>query len=145
MTKWKRRIVAGVGVLGLGLCMWILFRPLAGPGMITPRLADFLLLPGPGIEVPGDGLKVAVASFSANRDKADNLAAIDRISRRALHEHADLDLIVFGEAALGLYHDPRSPAAYQRSLAEPVPGPSSQKVSELARELGVYIAYGHLL
>ena len=89
-------------------------------------------------------MAVAVASFTPGREKAANVAVIERITRKAVEEHPDLDLIVFGEASLGLYHDGSHPHAYQARISEPVPGPTSERFSKLARELQIHMAYGFI-
>lgn len=56
--------------------------------------------------------------------------------------HPRVRLVVFGEAALGLYHDATNPVAYQRSVAEPIPGPAIGSVGAIARRSGTAIALG---
>jgi len=85
---------------------------------------------------------VAVVSLRGARDKEDNLARIERIARRARGALPDLRVILFGEASLGLYRDTVRGAAYQRELAEPIPGPSSERIGRLARALGIHVVYG---
>lgn len=135
---------AALAVLIFGATVWVLFRPIGGPDLITPRLIEFLRPPGPALAVETARVSVAVASFTAGREKAANVALMERITREAVEEHPDLDLIVFGEASLGLYHSESNPHAYQVRIAEPIPGPTSEWFSALARELQIYIAYGFI-
>lgn len=51
-------------------------------------------------------------------------------------------LVVFGEAALGLYHDPADPVGYERSVAEPIPGAATDSLGALARRLRLHLAVG---
>src|SRR5690606_36393020 len=75
-------------------------------------------------------------------DKARNLERMERVTKRAKLEHPDLRVMVFGEASLGLYYDPSDPIGHQRRVAEPVPGPASERLGALADSLGIYLAYG---
>jgi beta-ureidopropionase len=75
--------------------------------------------------------QTATSNLDANRDRA--LAAV----RRAATGGASL--VTFAELALTPFY-PQHPAAGDvRALAEPVPGPTSEAFSALARELGVVV------
>ena len=69
-------------------------------------------------------------------DKEANLAKMEDMAKRARAEGARL--IVFPELSLtgyvcrDLYYE----------LAEPVPGPSTERVAEIAREAGLYVVFG---
>jgi len=141
-----RRLLAPLALAAVALAAlgWhALTRQVAPPGMVTPPLIEFF---GHAAPVPekniSPGIRVAVASLRSARDKEDNLARIERIARRAHGTDRKLQVVVFGEASLGLYHDAAGGAAYQWELAEPIPGPSSERIGRLAMELGIYIVYG---
>jgi predicted amidohydrolase len=68
-------------------------------------------------------------------------------------EHPETQLILFGELSLGwFWHGERKGRSYDditaesldyhRRIAEPIPGPTTAFVARLAREHGVYIAFG---
>jgi len=90
---------------------------------------------------------LAAANFTAAPgDKATNLAKIEANIREAAAQ--GVDIIAFPEEALigcggcevcagGAAH-----CDYHHDLAETVPGPSTERIAELARELGVYVAFG---
>ncbi len=77
-------------------------------------------------------------------DKASNLAKIEANVREAAAQ--GVELVVFPEEALvgcGGCDVCASGAAhcdYHDGLAETVPGPSTERIAELARELGIYVA-----
>ncbi len=88
----------------------------------------------------------AVNFASAAGDKAANLAKIEANMREAASQ--GVDIIAFPEEALigcgecaacrsGVDH-----CDYHHDLAESVPGPSSEHIARLARELDIYVAFG---
>jgi predicted amidohydrolase len=83
---------------------------------------------------------------SAQGDKAANLAKIEANVREAAAQ--GVEIVVFPEEALvgcggcdvcttGAPH-----CDYHDELAETVPGPSTERIAELARELDVYVVFG---
>ncbi len=88
----------------------------------------------------------AVNFTPAPGDKASNLAKIEANVREAAAQ--GVELVAFPEAALvgcggcdmcatGAAH-----CDYHDGLAETVPGPSTERIAELARELGIYVVFG---
>ncbi|MEE2663253.1 MAG: carbon-nitrogen hydrolase family protein [Myxococcota bacterium] len=84
--------------------------------------------------------------MSTPGDKADNLAKIEANVREAAAQ--GVDIVAFPEEALigcggcdvcstGAPH-----CEYHDSLAETVPGPSTERIAELARELDLYVVFG---
>lgn len=79
----------------------------------------------------------------------DVAATFDKFSREVRHlaaAYPALDLYVFPElylAALGS-HGEDAPAGYPASVAEPVPGPLTERVAEVARRAGKWIAAGSI-
>ncbi len=88
----------------------------------------------------------AVNFTPAPGDKAANLAKIEANVREAAAQ--GVDIVAFPEEALigcGECAVCRSGAVhcdYHHDLAETVPGPSTERIAELARELGVYAVFG---
>lgn len=79
-------------------------------------------------------LKSKVARTKA--DWEENLAKAIECSKQAAEEGADL--VAFPEMYMTSYV-----AQYEsRYLAEPIPGPTSEKLAEVAKKLGVYIVMG---
>ena len=94
-----------------------------------------------------DTVHVGVANFRPTPgDKAANLAKIEANLREAASQ--GVDIVGFPEEALigcGECKVCRSGAAhcdYHDSLAETVPGPSTERIAELARELDIYAVFG---
>ena len=82
-------------------------------------------------------LRVALAQVEpATGDKPANLAKFEHYLAEAMRQGADL--VVFPELALTGY------ACGDRffDLAEPVPGPSSERLASAAKALGLYIVWG---
>jgi predicted amidohydrolase len=87
-------------------------------------------------------LQVASVAMTCSRDPAANLAAMTAMVDRIIAERPDVDLILFGETILGWYFDATNPEAYQRSVAEALPGASSAAIAALASSRTVWIGYG---
>jgi predicted amidohydrolase len=89
-------------------------------------------------------IKLSVVDFrAAYGDKEANLAKMRRIIERAAETGSDM--IVFPETALiGYDNIPEisKPQKMQTLLAEYIPGPSSEAISKLAVQLGVYVIFG---
>jgi N-carbamoylputrescine amidase len=87
---------------------------------------------------------VAASSLAVTKDKAENL---DRIADRVdeiVAERPSVEIVVFGETITGWYRvgDDAENAAYQRSIAEPIPGPTTDLLGAVARDHGVYLGFG---
>jgi predicted amidohydrolase len=90
---------------------------------------------------------VGVVNFSSIlRDKAATLAKMQAITRDAVRQGCDL--VVFPELALNSWDDcadcrsAGSSCEWHLGQAELVPGPSTDAMASLARELGVYVIFG---
>lgn len=82
-------------------------------------------------------IKLALAQISSKREnKKENLKKIETLTVKAQAQGADL--VVFPELSLTGYvvRD----QIYE--LAETIPGPSTQKIEELAKRTGMYIVFG---
>ena len=88
----------------------------------------------------------AVNFESIPGDKHANLAKIEANMREAAAQ--GIDVLAFPEEALigcggcGVCRSGQPRCAYHEELAETVPGPASEQVAELARELDLYVAFG---
>lgn len=88
---------------------------------------------------------VASASLTVSLDPATNRARIEERVRAIKAARPEVELVLFGETITGWYlrsADPAENEAYQRAVAEPVPGPTTGTVGALAHELGIYVAFG---
>jgi predicted amidohydrolase len=82
-------------------------------------------------------IKLALAQISSRREnKKENLRKIEEFTKKAKEEAADL--VIFPELSLTGYvvHD----QIYE--LAETIPGPSTQRIQELAKKTGIHIIFG---
>ena len=82
-------------------------------------------------------MKLGLIQHHATADLARNLARAEDACRRAAGDGADL--IAFPELAFTLFYPQKPATSDVRSLAEPVPGPTTERFQHLARELGVVI------
>jgi len=92
-------------------------------------------------------VSVACANFQTKwGDKGANLEKIETITREAAKGGSNI--IIFPELALSGYEcdesirQSKKPCFMHRDLAETVPGPSTKKIAEVARDLGVYVIFG---
>jgi predicted amidohydrolase len=82
-------------------------------------------------------IKLALAQISSRREnKRENLRKFEEFTKKAKEEAADL--VIFPELSLTGYvvHD----QIYE--LAETIPGPSTQRIEELAKKTGIHIIFG---
>ena len=87
--------------------------------------------------MPKAEMKIALVQQHATTNLADNLHRAVGATRRAAADGAEL--IAFAELAFMPFYPQRPPAGDVRALAEPVPGPTTDVFSALARELGIVI------
>src|SRR5215207_11030156 len=87
-----------------------------------------------------DGRKIRAAAIqmSSTPDKEENKATAEALSREAVTAGADLVALPELWSCHGLDE-------VYRENAEPVPGPTTQFLGGLARELGVYVLGGSIL
>jgi N-carbamoylputrescine amidase len=85
----------------------------------------------------GESVKIALVQQHATADLADNLRRAATATRRAAADGAAL--VAFAELAFTPFYPQRPPDGDVRALAEPVPGPTTEIFSALARELGIVV------
>src|SRR5262245_57904644 len=84
-------------------------------------------------------MKIALAQQRADTDRAANLArALDAMGRAA---RAGARLIVFPELALERFFPQRPRDEKARDLAEPIPGPTADRVAARAKELSLVTVF----
>jgi predicted amidohydrolase len=121
----------------LGEAVFAQRRPELYPELLTDTFSwnprDFFGLYGHEPWPPGKTSRVSVAQFAPVDDVGRNLGEIAALARKARAEGAEL--VVFPELAVtGL----GAPAA----SAQPIPGPATDSLGKLARELGLYLVCG---
>src|ERR687885_1115509 len=86
----------------------------------------------------GRKLMAAAIQMSSTLEKAENLTAAERLVRGAVAAGAELVALPALWSCHGL-------EKVYRENAEPIPGPTTQFLGALARELGVYVLGGSIL
>lgn len=87
-------------------------------------------------------LKVAAACLECSLDPDTNFSRMVAMIDRIKTDHPDVRLIVFGETVLGWYYKPDEPEAYQRRVAQTVPGPATDSVARICQAYDVYVVFG---
>jgi beta-ureidopropionase len=84
-------------------------------------------------------MRIALAQLSSGPDRDANLArALDAMGEA---KRAGADLIAFPEVVLDRFFPQRRDDASALALAEPVPGPTTGRISDRARELGLVTVF----
>jgi predicted amidohydrolase len=136
---------------GLLSCLGMLMRPLLAFVLLLHGCGDDLAF-GPsdtwGAGVPYDDsqasvrLSVAAVSLLPTRVPEENVAAIESWVDDIVEARPEVRVVAFGETILGHYFDADDPEGYQRSVAEPIPGPATDHLGVVARRHGLYLAFG---
>ncbi|MCW4002505.1 MAG: carbon-nitrogen hydrolase family protein [Candidatus Bathyarchaeota archaeon] len=84
-----------------------------------------------------DKIKIALCQISSKREsKKENISKIENLTRKAKQQGADIaifpELSLTGYVVLDQIYE----------LAEPIPGPSTQRIQALAKETGICIIFG---
>ena len=90
----------------------------------------------------GKHLNVVTVSMSCSADKEANLQKIENTVLSVAKEYPQTELILFGETILGLYIHSRDEEAYQRSVAESIPGPVTDQLGLLTDSLNIFLGFG---
>ncbi len=88
---------------------------------------------------------INVAAVSIQPDKTDKgvtLNSIKTMVEKIKTEHTNIQVIVFGELILEWYWDESAKESYQKSMSEPIPGPSTDFVKLLAQANNVTMVFG---
>ncbi len=87
-------------------------------------------------------LSIASVCLQCSKEKQQNIDKMVNMIHKIMTEKSDTRLIVFGETILGWYLNPDEPEAYQRQMAETIPGATSEKIGVLADSFDIYIVFG---
>jgi predicted amidohydrolase len=87
-------------------------------------------------------LGVATVCLEVASSPADNQAKMLDFVNQIAEVHSDVQLILFGETSLGYYYRPGNANAYQLSVAETIPGPTTNLLSAAAIAHQTYISFG---
>ncbi len=84
-------------------------------------------------------LRIALAQLPATPDREANFAAAEAALREAARRGAGL--VAFPELAIDRFFPQRRGDPAAARLAEPVPGPTTERLARLARELGLVVVW----
>ncbi len=141
--KIKRLILIIAGLLLLGLVIKILFAKPDIPEMETMSLQEWFRAPSPiKAEAMKYSIKVAATSLKTMSNKDSSITQIINLAEEIKKKEVDTRLIVFGEASLGSYFKNSDPNKYQKSIAETIPGNSTDILGKVAKKLNIYLAIG---
>jgi len=87
-------------------------------------------------------LPVATVAMTPDLDPQISRERMKRIVEETKRDHPDIRLILFGETILGWFYKKGETLEYHQSIAETVPGTSTQFIAELAEAHDVYISFG---
>lgn len=87
-------------------------------------------------------LTLASATITPSLEPSITRERMRAVMESTAADHPDVRLILFGEVILGWFVKEGETREYQESIAEPIPGPSTQFFADLARKHGVYVAFG---
>lgn len=87
-------------------------------------------------------LPVATVAMTPDLDPQISRGRMKQIIEETKQDHPDVRLILFGETILGWFYKKGETREYHESIAEAIPGTSTQFIAELAEAHDVYISFG---
>jgi predicted amidohydrolase len=89
-------------------------------------------------------LKIASVTMQCDLDPEVNRKRIIDWIRKVKLSHPDVELILFGETVLGWYarHNREASKAYHQSIAETIPGETTELMSKTAIANNIFISFG---
>ena len=87
-------------------------------------------------------LSVATVAMTPDLDPRISRDRMKQIVEETTREHPDVRLILFGEVILGWFYKNDETREYHESIAETVPGLTTEFIAELSKTHDVYISFG---
>ena len=87
-------------------------------------------------------LTIATVAMTPDLDPQISRDRMKQIIEETKQDHPDVRLILFGETILGWFYKKGETLEYHQSIAETVPGTSTQFIAGLAEAHDVYISFG---
>jgi len=87
-------------------------------------------------------LTLATVAMTPDLDPNRSQARLCELIERAAGDCPHLRLIHFGETILGWFHKKGESTEYHARIAETIPGPTTVRVAQLAREHDLYVSFG---
>ena len=89
-----------------------------------------------------ESLHVATVAMTPDLNPQISRDRMKQIVGETVREHPDIRLILFGETILGWFYKKDETLEYHQSIAETVPGPTTDFIGEMAKVHDVYISFG---
>ncbi len=89
-----------------------------------------------------ESLHVATVAMTPDLNPQISRDRMKQIVGETVREHPDIRLILFGETILGWFYKKDETLEYHGSIAETVPGPTTDFIAEMAKVHDVYISFG---
>jgi predicted amidohydrolase len=111
--------------------------------MLYPHNSQFWMVP-PKFDDSGatKTLNVAAVTFDVNISSDVNRDKIVYFIEKIVSEQPNVRLILFPEMTMGYYFRPSNQPEYHKSIAETIPGNTTNVISQKAAEHQVYISFG---
>ncbi|MFC2108680.1 carbon-nitrogen hydrolase family protein [Candidatus Bipolaricaulota bacterium] len=87
-------------------------------------------------------MHVATVAMTPDLNPQVSRDRMKQIVEETVREHPDIQLILFGETILGWFYKKDETLEYHQSIAETVPGPTTEHIAEMAKVNDVYISFG---
>lgn len=87
-------------------------------------------------------LSVATVAMTPDLDPQISQDQMKRLVEDTKRDYPDVRLILFGETILGWFYKKGETREYHESIAETVPGPTTDFIGDLAKAHDVYISFG---
>ena len=87
-------------------------------------------------------LSVATVAMTPNLDPQISRDQMKQIVEETMREHPEVRLLLFGEVILGRFYKNNETQEYHESIAETVPGLTTEFIAELSKTHDVYISFG---
>ncbi len=87
-------------------------------------------------------LSVATVAMTPDLNPQISRDRMKRLVEDTKRDHPDVRLILFGEVILGWFYKNDETKEYHESIAETIPGPTTEFIGELAKAHDVYISFG---
>jgi len=91
---------------------------------------------------PLEALSVATVAMTPDLDPTISRDRMKEVVEETKRDHPDVRLIFFGETILGWFYKKGETQEYHESIAETVPGPTTEFIAELANVHDIYISFG---
>lgn len=89
----------------------------------------------------GASLKIAAVSMQCSRTPSENIRKMFSLITEIKEQQPRVELILFGETTFTWY-DPKNHPQDHSSSAEPIPGPTTHRMTQLAKNMKIFLCFG---